>query len=97
MGDLVYKYTPVWQPGHTKKFTHMWGGPYVVLGQKFPNLLIKMQGQESAKSEWVHVNRLKQGYLRGEGGSTARVVVSDPGGRQVPREGEMWRRRRQRG
>lgn len=60
IGDHVMCHSPVVTPGHARKFTFTWKGPFRVETIEMPNVTIgPIQAMDGAKSIKVHVNRLK--------------------------------------
>ncbi len=55
----MYLFTPVTQPGHTHKFTHMWDGVFEIQALAPPRALLFNPNLPDLPTFWVHVNRLR--------------------------------------
>ena len=65
MGDTVWLYIPVTQPGLSKKLMKFWSGPYLLVEQTGPvNFRVRNLANNKLLSTPVHVNRMKFAYDR---------------------------------
>ena len=65
MGDTVWLYIPVTQPGLSKKLMKFWSGPYLLVEQTGPvNFRVRNLANNKLLSTPVHVNRTKFAYDR---------------------------------
>ena len=61
VGDRVWMYSPAIKPGHTKKFSSLWRGPYTIMDKTGPvNYRIQLIG--GTQTLVVHRNHLKLCY-----------------------------------
>ncbi len=58
-GDLVMVHNPHVAQGLSKKFTHLWHGPYEVFRHNFPNVELGIPGKPQTQPMNVHINRTK--------------------------------------
>ena len=63
VGDVVYKYTPTIPIGLCKKFVPKWSGPFIIQEIDYPNVLLFDTVKQLTILPWVHVNRIKRGYI----------------------------------
>ncbi len=59
IGDKVFLFTPVTQPGLSHKLTHMWDGLFEIRALVPPRALLANPSAPDLPPFWVHVNRLK--------------------------------------
>ena len=65
VGDTVWLYIPVTQPGLSKKLMKFWSGPYLLVEQTGPvNFRVRNLENNKLLSTPVHVNRMKFAYDR---------------------------------
>ena len=65
VGDTVWLYIPVTQPGLSKKLMKFWSGPYLLVEQTGPvNFRVRNLANNKLLSTPVHVNRMKFAYDR---------------------------------
>ena len=65
VGDTVWLYIPVTQPGLSKKLMKFWSGPYLLVEQTGPvNFRVRNLENNKLLSAPVHVNRMKFAYDR---------------------------------